>query len=94
MAVKLGVQHSHDLLFLSAALLTKAVATFYNPVNFVNLTVPRIAEVLFRGDSRRILLPKAVLSKTSVLLLYSVVSGVFALPVGTVATLLKVPVIM
>lgn len=93
-AVKVGVGHSHALVFVSATLLAKAIATFYNPMNFVKLTIPRIAQLLFGGTSRQVLIPTAVLAKLVDVLLYSVVTGGFLLPIGYVATLLNIPIVL
>lgn len=93
-AVKVGVGHSHAFVFISATLLAKAIATFYNPMKFVNLTMPRIAQLLFGGTSRQVLIPNAVLAKLVDVLLYSVVTGGFLLPIGYVATLLNIPIVL
>lgn len=96
--LKVGVHHAHGLLLITAKLLATAAATFYNPVSFVKLTIPRVTHLVLKASGRGSLLPIAVLAKKTVTLLYGFVyvlpNRTNVVPLGTIAPIVNTPVVV
>lgn len=96
--LKLGVGHTHLLIVAYSKMLMTVIATCYNPVVFLKLTIPRLYEKVFHASSRHVLVPTSLLTNTSLTLMYGLVTHVpnfrNTLPMGSIATLMNTPMIV
>lgn len=96
--LKVGVEQAHVLVLLYAKLLATAAATFYKPVSFVKLTIPRITHLVLNSSGRGVLIPMALLANSYVTLLYGLLvmlpNARGVLPLGTIAPVLNTPIVV
>lgn len=96
--LKIGVHQMHGYLLLTAKLLATMAASFYNPVSFVNLTIPRLTHLVLNASGRGSLVPIALLTKKTLTLLYGLVYMLpkrsKIVPLGTMAPVLKTPIVV
>lgn len=81
-------------LFIATVLLSGTVTAFCGPLGFIGLAAPHIARFLIQNADHKVLLPAALLTGSVLLLAAELVSGLSALPVNALTSLIGIPVIL
>ncbi len=90
----LDIRRTRMWLFLSTVLLAGTITAFCGPVGFIGIAVPHLTRLLFRSADHRILVPGAMLTGASLLLICDLISKLLVLPVNTITALLGIPVVI
>lgn len=90
----LNLRRSRLLLLVSTTLLAGTVTAFCGPIGFVGLAMPHVARMLLRNADHRLLLPAAMLTGASTLLVCDIVAKLFTLPVNAITALLGIPIVV
>lgn len=95
-AVSMGldIKRSRALIFLSTTLLAGTVTGFCGPIGFIGLAIPHVARAIFRTPDHRILVPAAMLTGASAMLICDIISKTLTLPVNSVTALLGIPIVV
>lgn len=90
----LDVNRARRGIFLSTTILAGTVTGFCGPIGFIGLAAPHIARAVFADADHRVVLPAAMLTGVTMLLLCDIVSKVLSLPVNTLSALMGIPVVV